>query len=205
MTSLTQHQRILEDLRAGHVTFDRVAVTVRDALHSRADRFLKAWGWSGQRSVDAEDLVQEMLVALWRAVDSWDSTRSTLVRYVDAQVGRAAQRRLRQTAGYPDPRRKPPARQSNGRLGFDPDSLECESTTSPEADVIAARRAKSLINWLGGIERHVVELVIDGNTLDEATEVIYADPDARIDYQMDSVIHARQLVGLAMRRATNEL
>lgn len=204
MSSLAQHRALLEDLRAGRATFEHVAAVIRKVLIKRADRFYRTWSWSGQASIDVEDLVQEMLIAVWRAVDSWDGDRATLVRYVDAQVGRAASKRLRATAGYPDPRRREPARQSNGPTGFDPDLLIAEHLDA-ESAAIAHRRATNLLTWLGGIERHVVELVLKGNSLDEVTEVIYADSAARIDYRMDSVAHARQLVGLALRRATSEI
>lgn len=205
-SNLAAHRSALEALRSGGTTFDRVARAVRPALELRADRFLRLWRWSGQTSVDVEDLVQEMLVQLWRAVDAWDPTRADLVRFVDAQLGRACQRRLRHVAGYPDPRRSAPARQVSADAGAIVDAIDRardENDPSAEEVLHARRRAKALVLGLAGLDRHVVELVLEGRTLDEATRAIYADPDARIAYRMDSMGHARRMVGAAVRRATS--
>lgn len=204
-TSLTAQRGLLEDLRAGVVTFDFVARCLRGLLAQRAERFIRLWSWSGQTSIEVDDLVQEMLVGLWRAVDSWDPSRSGIVRYVDSEIGRAAQKRLRQATGYPDPRRRDVARQvsveqaalermadERGFAAHDHDDVEAFD---------AAKRVEELLNGLTGLDRHVVELVLQGATSEEVTLTIYADTEARIDYRMDSVPHARRMVGLALRRA----
>lgn len=206
-SNLAAHRGALEALRQGRAGFDRVARDVRPALELRAERFLRLWRWSGQTSVGVEDLVQEMLLALWRAVDAWDPKRADLVRYVDAQLGRACQRRLRHVAGYPDPRRSAPARQVFADAEHLVDAVDRSADRSgapePEDVLHARRRALSLLRGLVGLERHVVELVLEGRTLDDATRVIYADPSARIAYRMDSLGHARRMVGAAVRRATS--
>lgn len=200
-SNLAASRGLLEGLRRGEVTFEAVVRGVRQALELRAERFCRLWRWSGQTSVGAEDLVQEMLIALWRAVDSWDPARADLVRYVDAQLGRACQRRLRQVAGYPDPRRRAPARQIHADVV---DELERAPGVELDAvDVLDARRAaEALLHDLAGLERHVVELCLEGRSLDEMTRVIYADRAARVQYRMDSMRHARRLVGAAVRKAT---
>lgn len=205
-SNLASHRSALEALRWGKVPFTRVALAVRPALELRAERFLRLWRWSGQTSIGAEDLVQEMLLCLWRAVDAWDPQKADVVRYVDAQLGRACQRRLRQVAGYPDPRRRDPARQVNADPSVVIDTIDRErdGVEIDAVDVLAARRrAQSVVGELAGLERLVVELVLDGRSLDETTRAIYADPHTRITYRMDSMRHARRLVGAAARRATS--
>lgn len=206
-SNLAAHRGALEALRAGRAPFAAIAREVRPALELRAERFLRLWRWSGQTAVGVEDLVQEMLVALWRAVDAWDPSLADVVRYVDAQLGRACQRRLRQVTGYPDPRRSAPVRQVNAEVSAVIEAIDRERAALVELDaesaVDARRRAKALLLGLAGLERHVVELVLEGRTLDDATRTIYADPAARIAYRMDSMGHARRMVGAAVRRATS--
>lgn len=204
-SSLAAARPLLEQLRSGAVTFDAAARGIRPALELRAERFLRVWSWSGQMSVGTEDLVQEMLLALWRAVDSWDPARADLIRYVDAQLGRACQRRLRKTAGYPDPRRRTPARQVSVDAAVVQDVLErgAPASVTPEEVVFARRQAEGLLRDLSGLDRHAVELLLEGRSLEQATEAIYADRGARIAYRMDSLPHARRLVGAAVRRATS--
>lgn len=201
-SNLVAHRGALEALRKGEATFDAVARACRPALEFRAERFLRVWRWSGQTSIGQEDLVQEMLVALWRAVDSWDPCRADLVRYVDAQLGRACQRRLRQVAGYPDPRRSVPARQVYADV-----TLILEEVVAANVDAESAtdarRRAQALIGGLVGLDRHVVELVLEGRSIEETTRTIYADKVARITYQLDSYGHARRLVAASVRKATS--
>lgn len=205
-SNLAAHRGALEALRRGEVGFERVARDVRPALELRAERFLRLWRWSGQTSIGVDDLVQEMLVGLWRAVDSWDPERAEIIRYVDAQLGRACQRRLRQVAGYPDPRRAAPARQVCMEVSAVVEQIERGGGSvelAPEAAMDASRRARGLLSGLAGLERHVVELVLEGRNLEETTRAIYADRSARIAYQMDSMGHARRMVGAAARRATS--
>jgi DNA-directed RNA polymerase specialized sigma24 family protein len=205
-SNLAAHRGALEALRAGG-SFDVAARQVRPALELRAERFLRIWRWSGQTSLGVEDLTQEMLVALWRAVDAWDPSKADLVRYIDAQLGRACQRRLRQVAGYPDPRRRAPARQVLAEPSVVVDAIdrarEGGEDMPPEEALDARRRALQVVDGLVGLERQVVELVLEGRSLDETTRVIYADRSARITYRMDSMGHARRMVGAAARRAAS--
>jgi DNA-directed RNA polymerase specialized sigma24 family protein len=202
-SNLENSRGLLEGLRRGEVSFDEAAAGVRTALSLRAERFIRLWRWSGQEGVAPEDLVQDMLVALWRAVDRWDPTRADLVVYVDAQLGRACQRRLRKEAGYPDPRRRAPVRRAAGKEAEDALADRGLLVPNAEAELDARRRARALLVDLVGLERHVVSLVLEGQSLEETTRTIYRDRSARIEYQMDSMGHARRLVGVALRRATS--
>jgi DNA-directed RNA polymerase specialized sigma24 family protein len=201
-STLAACRGLLEGLRAGTESFDGVARVLRPALEHRAERFLRVWKWSGQAQLGPDDLVQEMLLELWRAIDRWDPVRTpNVVKYVDAQIGRAATKRLRRVAGYPDPRRRTqPVRQVHL------EDLEPHVGTEAPPEVSAydvERRKKALLMHLRGLDRHVLELVLDGATLDEAARRIYSDPDARLRYRMDCEADARRMVGASARRATN--
>ncbi len=82
-------------------------MVVRPVLAGRARFFHGRWQ---QTLHTQEDLLRMMELALWRAVDKWDPKLTpNIVRYVDVQVARAAEKALRQAAGYPDERRSAPA------------------------------------------------------------------------------------------------
>jgi hypothetical protein len=206
-STLAASRPLLEGLRSGSVSFDRVARAITPALEHRAERFLRVWRWSGQAQVSAEDLVQAMLLELWRAIDRWDPERTgDVVKYVDAQIGRACTRVLRRVAGYPDPRRaRQPLRQVHTTAeAFDALTERHVGVAEPlQLEVVhVERRKKALLMNLRGLDRKVLELVLDGATLDEAARTIYSDPDARIRYRMDCEADARRMVGASARKAT---
>jgi len=208
-SSLTAHEGLLLRLRAGEASFDEVARELRGPLTLRARRFGRAWSWSEQTvgELDVDDLVQEMLLELWRSVDRWNPKRRSrggqpvpLVRYVDAQIGRAANKKLRKSAGYPDPRRKTqPARRKHV------EDLSTVGGSSPATQVEVVdlrRRGLAIAASMTGIDRCVVELVVLGRTLVEAADEVYGDPGLRIKYRMDSEADARRMVDEAARRIT---
>ena len=81
----------LAALREGRSRFEQFAREVGPAFRRLAGYFLGRW--PGQRTVGEEDLVQEMLVAAWRAVLNWDpERRSKKGRQVllAAEYGKAA-------------------------------------------------------------------------------------------------------------------
>lgn len=209
-SSLRAHRGVLLDLRAGTITFDEATRELRPTLEARAGWFLRNWSWSGQSSIDVEDLFQEMLIELWRAVDNWDPTRADLVDFVDASTGRAAQQRLKKVAGYPDPRRSRPmlqtylAERSGSESTVDPLTALLDSRSvlveKQEERIDLRRRAAEVLATLSGIDRDVVEHVLEGGSFESAAEYIYADPNKRIAYRLDASKHARQEVGRVARR-----
>lgn len=70
-------------LRQGEMSFDEFAVATRREWRGLALMLLRRW--EAPFAVDADDLVQELLVAAWQAVGSYDPEhkgRVTLKRYV---------------------------------------------------------------------------------------------------------------------------
>jgi DNA-directed RNA polymerase specialized sigma24 family protein len=191
------------ELRAGRATFEQVAAAAAPILGARSARALRMWSSAGQTQyLEEADLVQEMNVRLWRALDEWDPARcSDVVRYVDAATGRAAREVLRKAAGYPDPRRdKKPARQA--RVEDIEAVVNVLNSHEPEPEIlIDARRAvDATLSELRGFDRRVVELVVEGWSIEEAGRAIYADPDLRVEYRLDCVKDAERAARSASRR-----
>lgn len=93
--------------REGLATFDDVYREISPEVEDLARWFLSRWRC---RLNDAADLRQEIAIAVWRALDEWDSTRGVAIdAFVYVQAGRAAERRLAKAAGWPRKGRKPPA------------------------------------------------------------------------------------------------
>lgn len=103
----------LEQLRSGKLQYADVVQEVRPILYERAVAFCERWKRK-QTLLLPDDLVTWMELALERAVDEYDpeaSNGNSLLTYVDVQVGRAAERQLREAAGWPEPDRSPVAEQ----------------------------------------------------------------------------------------------
>lgn len=198
---IRRHSETFLALRAGRTTFDEVARLLAPLLARRARYFLKQWSWCGQVTLTESDLVQDMLIALWRAVDTWDTKRSDIAVYVDVHLGRTCRDRLRRVAGYPDPRRSRPIVRVSAGESFDFDSIGDAMAPQPEEVVMRRRDAEALVSKLAGFDRHVVTLVLEGKNSRMVATQIYRDPETRLEYQMDSEAHARRMVGEAIRRA----
>lgn len=197
-------------LREGRIDFARFMLRARPHLQARAEYFIRRW--PGQTLNDPDDLVQEMSIALWRAVDVWNPELSDIVRWVDSEIGRAAQYRMRRALGYPDKRRVTvPARQvdvpSRDREGeLTPNDIESVCAPVPATAETTAVRAQSVKQFRGKINHRfvdaVVALVAEGCDVDEAARVIYADRDERLRLRFDRVEDAVCAARVAVRVAT---
>lgn len=138
--------------RTGLISFDAVAVLARPHLRERAEYFLGRYHHWNQRMLGVEDLEQEMLLALWRAIDTWDpKKRADLARYIDAKVGSAAEHRLRQACGYPNDKRKRTGKHKTTIAV--PVALEFPERIESESDVEGALERRRTIAWLLGEDR----------------------------------------------------
>ena len=195
----------LLELRRGEVDFDAYAAPHMDGVLGRVRYFH-----------DEEDLVQDALLALWRAVDSWrpiyvGKTEQTeelcgvrfvltpITRYVDYQVGKALEKRLRKASGWPAKGRPRPARR-----------VIVEDVYALLGSVPAAQgrrvEAEETVLGLGDpLEREVALAVVRGSSLDDAAATIYGDASRRLQLQLDSREHANRFVGLVARRAARSL
>lgn len=212
------HRDLFLELRAGKVPFARVAEAIRPKVERRAHFLLKQWR-ATQDLLAFEDLVQEMTLEVWRAVDRWDPARSEdIARYVDVQVLQYANRELRRAAGWPDPRRGRLATRVGGDISemvtqrerADSLSFEVSSSMVEAADqedaVDRARRASRVLARLPlGLMRHVVGLVLEGESLERAAGRIYEDPALRVEYQFETLADVQRAVRTAASRATSML
>jgi DNA helicase-2/ATP-dependent DNA helicase PcrA len=206
----------LHELRRGEVDFDVFVAAHMDGVLGRVRYFLRRWPL--QDLHDEQDLVQEALLALWRAVDSWvpvyvakrkEEQTATfcgvrfvltpITKYVDYQVGRALEKRLRKASGWPSKDRPRPARR-----------VVVEDVYALLGSVPAAqgRRVEAEEAALGlddALEREVALAVVRGSSLDEAAASIYGDASRRLQLQLDSREHAARFVGSIARRAVRTL
>lgn len=197
----------LEALRAGEMSFDRFATANRGRFRRWAGYFKERWP---QRALDLEDLVQEGLLAAWRAVDRFDPTRGvTLERYVEYQVGRAIRNEIDRVLGWPDKRRgHAPVRP----LSLDDDAaarrhvIELDSReVSPEAKLLIAEASDRLRDSGDELAAEVAVGIGLGMSADAVAVHLYDDPSRRIRYRFDSRSDAAKKVCAAAERAAAQL
>jgi hypothetical protein len=181
-------------LRAGSITFSQVARALTPMLTARAAWFLRRWR---QTLLVESDLVQEMLIAVWRAVDTFDPMRSAdLPRWVDTQIGRAAEVELARAAGWPDKRRKPVARQAHVEDvavlvgGYEP---------SVETELDRGRLVTRLAERLTPADQSVLAALVQTGG-GKIAETMYADRSVRLERCWDSGRHAHADVRETMKR-----
>lgn len=204
----------LLELRRGEVDFDAFVSAHMEGVLGRVRYFLRKW--PHQDLHEEEDLVQDALLALWRAVDAWrpiyvGKTEQTeelcgvrfvatpITRYVDYQVGSALEKRLRKASGWPAKGRPRPARR-----------VIVEDVYALLGSVPAAqgRRVEAEEAALGlgdPLEREVALAVVRGASLDDAASTIYGDASRRLRLRLDSREHANRFVGSVARRAVRSL
>lgn len=191
---MRDYEKELAALRAGSIPFATVARALTPMLTARAAWFLRRWR---QTLLVESDLVQEMLIAVWRAVDTFDPMRSSdLPRWVDTQIGRAAEVELARAAGWPDKRRRPVAKQTAVEDvavligGYEP---------SVEVELDRGRMTARIAERLAPADRQVLAALVEtgGGRIAEA---MYADRGVRLERCWDSGRHARNDVRDAMKR-----
>lgn len=204
----------LHELRRGEVDFDAFAVAHMDGVLGRVRYFLRRWPL--QDLHDEEDLVQDALLAIWRAVDSWrpiyvGKTEQTeelcgvrfvstpIAKYVDYQVGSVLVKRLRKASGWPAKDRPPPAR----RVVVEDVYALIGSVPAAQGRRVEAEEAAAGLD--DELEREVALAVVRGSSLDEAAATIYGDASRRLQLQLDSREHAVRFVGSVARRASRSL
>lgn len=209
----------LIDLREGRLPFEAFAKRSREGLEARARWFIRHW--PGQGVLDVPDLVQEMLVTAWSAVDRWDperldkrGERVPIERYVDWQVGKRATNMLRWSLGWPRPRRSRPARavqesalRRRGRDGEARQTTIADLLPPVEANQQRdVERNEAIVGVLTKLEPHDLAYeallrIAEGETMAQAALAIYRDPAKRLAHMLDCEDHARVRVSAAVRRA----
>lgn len=215
-SSLVAVEASLHSLRNGELSLDGALAAAYPILFARAQWFCEqSWLGKAQTLLGPDDLVTEMSLELGRAVDRWDSRRCpSLGHYCDVQVGRWAQRMLREAAGWPDSRRpdKPQVvyvddlvqdnylRESGAGSRLDALLQESVSTrVETVEDALAHRQAQGprlallkekLGNTMAGL---LMEKVLEGLSIPDAARAIYANPKLRLRFRLDSETHAEKV------------
>lgn len=201
-------QQALLALRSGELSFDDFASepAVRESAFSRAKYFLRRWPY--QDLHDEDDLMQDALLATWRAVDTWDPERKshkgelvTIKRYVEYQVGNALERKMRKASGDPRKGRSQPARKVHfadlvGRHVCSDGALSIERLIGayPAGQSHRLEALEAAMALVDPLERKVVLSVVRGHGLDVAADEIYNDVSARMRLRLDSRVHAGRFV-----------
>lgn len=129
-----------------------------------------------QQTLDLGDLVQEMMIACWRAIDAWDPAKTPdIEKYVKYQVGARARQELERVLGWP---RK--GRRAAIRLvpldDHEPPAL------NPARSI---HEGAWIVPFLGDLGRDVVGGVLSGFSLDVVAQRLYRDTDRRLRYRWD--------------------
>lgn len=212
-------------LRAGTVTFAQLVrrQDVDDLLRRRARMYTRRWGggqdgvvrpaavgdderrdrprtsrW-GQDLHDEEDILQELRLSLWRAVDTWDPDRGVEIDvYADVQTQHAAREVMRKAAGYPDKRRGAPARRA---IVTDIEQHLDHASADQDAAVAARATARRLISKMGEGRTQTVAILlfVEGLDLEQAARAIYANPRLKVRYRLESEREATSVVSRAVQ------
>lgn len=202
MQGMERHREALLALRGGTMSFGALMREMRELLEARAAWFHRRYR---QTLLTPADLVQEMSLAVWRAVDAWDPERRdrkgepiSIVRFVDYQVGKAATLELTRAMGWPDKRRKQVAQQ----VGVE-DVTELLGGYEPtvEMEIDRASRVTRIEAQLHPVDRQVLGVVVSrGVGAVDAARVLYADRDVRLQCRWDCARDARRDVVASVQR-----
>lgn len=220
---MSDFERSLLDLRKDRSHRGAFAVFARetDRVWRGYARYL-ARRWRLPLGVDEADVVQELLVAGWRAVLNWDPTRTTSIeRYVRFQAIDKAKKWIhKQRDSYrrdgSAPSRAPTVfsafERPDDEAGSAQDRLAWVGPEAAEAALVALDVRRGLENLarlpLPGYERDcLVALAAAGGSVDDAAEHIYTSDPAlclalRIGSGDDAVLAVRRTIGKAIRLHT---
>lgn len=184
----------LHACRCGWVTFDEFERGTRSTWEKLAGYFYRRW--PEQASVSQQDVAQEVLLAVWRAVMKWDPHRGVSIeRFVWYQAGVAGQRAMARAHSYsrvhgvrwhvPLPKQEQAAPAQQHRVAAAREHLEMESRRP------AVR---------GSLEREVATALLEGRSLEDVAREVYADPVSRYEYWLGSEAEAEARVRAAARR-----
>lgn len=203
----------LTALRNGDVSWSRFVAEQRSVVQRLGNYFMRRWDGAGALVVvEREDIEQEMLLAVWLAVESWDPARTPdIAKYVDYQMGAKAQRVLRRFRGWPAKGRPAPAvpvrlddaalRRIVERVSYRDDAPTQHDDAVRREEALAAL-ARLDDAWQRDVASLVTRGVLD---IDTIAARFYAEPGRRIEMQWDCRGDAVRDVRRAVRAATQRL
>ena len=205
-------------LRAGELDFDEFASRHADNFEKMAGHFIVRWN---PEYLTVDDLVQEGLLEAWRAVDSWDPTKTpSIVRYVEYQIGKRLRLECERVLGWPrkatekragkDPIRSRSferGEQGEETVGFQKRGraircLPALSTTQTPEDAVLGTEATQTF---AGLERDAVAGVVAKAPIKTIAQRIYSDPQRRREYGLSSLDETIRVVRRAIKQAPQKL
>lgn len=162
------------------------------------------WGRWPAHSVGIEDLVQEMLLALFRKLPSWDAGRAPVLRYAVWTMCAAAKALLHNQR---DARLRHDKSPSRAPLPRDPSVLERQLSQEPTQEQAAelfmrlARVAAGAdaANPAPPVERMVVNALAEHGSVEGAAAALYGSARRRTALRLGSEKEAQQLVRRAIK------
>ena len=195
---MNKFQRDLESLREGKLSFHAFTNNHTTRFHKWARYFFERYNPSG---IDIDDLVQEALLEAWRAVDSWDPTRSPIDKFVQYRVGERIDRELKRVKGWPK-KGRPEKPQTIYMNEIDYSVLEDKVVLSPSDRIELEQVVCSLKTSL---EQDVVAGVGLGAPLRVVAAYLYRDSKKREDYKFQDRDQAVRTVRSTIKRVTKDL
>lgn len=169
--------------REGLSSFDDVYREIETEIDGLARWFLTRWRC---RLHEVADLRQEIAIAVWRALDEWDSTRGVGIdAFAWYRAGHAAERRLAKAAGWPRKGRKPPVSVVSFPEGFD------VATPATQEAAVALRLAMAADPWFARVAACVVES--GGNLRGASREAAAVSDDRAWEVEKTFRVRARAM------------
>lgn len=184
----------LAALRAGLLTFPEFVEQTCSTWERMAAWF--TCRWVGQAAVGDEDVYQEILIAVWRAVDSFDPARGVaLERYVLYQAGNAATRTMQRSLHWT--RGSTREQRTIWSLPLPRHEQQVEQV---QDRVAVAREALAAAADQDGLEAEVASALLRGANLGDVAKDLYRDREARWRFWLGSEAEAHARVLQAARK-----
>jgi len=181
-------ERELTLLNRGEMTFDRF-VYLTGPYWRRVAGDLRS-RWEVPPAIGVEDIVQELLLGVWTALDKYEAGKSPIKSFVLTRAIWSVKRWLHRERGAwgwqpKEPSRFPLSSSDTVDQYEDPGGTEQERAV----EVLERMRVASTDR-----ERVVMERIARCPSVDLVAADIYSDPDARLTMKFDNQVAARQAV-----------
>lgn len=182
----------LHRLRDGDLSFNRFAAAHTKRVSRYASGFLHRWRPRGLR---LDDLTQEAMIAIWRAVDEWDPERASLIDFVEFRLRRHLRVECERSLGWPcqgrkDRADKPPIRPlslDSWLTYFGDPEKHTGTPRSREMDPEKSTLVADVLNLFEDFDRDVVSGVAAGAPIKTVAQRIHADDDRRKTYGLGTL------------------
>lgn len=187
-------ERELLQVKRGEMPFDRFAYATGPYWRRVAADLLSRW--DVPPAVGPEDVVQELLVAVWAALEAYEEGRSSIRSFVLRRALWAVKRWIHQQREAYSWSGKAPSRHAIGVDAVD----ACAAGAEPPSQERAVEVLETMRVARSARDRAVLERLLARGTIDGAAADLYADPGERLERRFDSEANARRSVYRAVLR-----